>query len=214
MKKHILAALVTVLFVLPLAASALSSDEALKLLKDGNARYAAQSHQAEKRAATAAQQKPIAAVLACADSRVPVETIFDHGLGDIFVVRVAGNIATDSSVIGSLEYAIGNLHVPLLVILGHSRCGAVKAAVDQAKVSGALADIENSILPVVCRTRATHPELKGDAFFKQVIADNTIQAEADLLAKSPALCRLARAHRYRIVTAVYDIETGGIAWLN
>ncbi len=213
MKKHILSALAILLFALPLAVSALSFDDALKLLKDGNARYTANGQHAQKREVTARAQKPIAAILACADSRVPVETLFDHGIGDIFVVRVAGNIATDSSVVGSLEYAIGNLHVPLLVIMGHSQCGAVKAAVDNARVSGALADIQNSIYPVVCRVRAMHPELKGEALFNKTIAENAVQAEADLLAKSPALCRLARDHRVRIVTAVYDIESGRVAWL-
>ncbi len=214
MKKYILALFALLACALPLCAAAPDADSALKLLKDGNTRYLAGAAHADKRAATAREQRPIAAVLSCSDSRVPVEVVFDHGIGDIFVVRVAGNIATDSSVIGSLEYAIGNLHVPLLVIMGHSRCGAVKAAVDHAKVSGALADIENSIHPVVCRVRATHPELKGEALFNKVIAENTVQAEADLLAKSPALCRLAKDKRLKIVTAVYDLETGAVSWLN
>lgn len=104
-------------------------EKGLAALVEGNRRYQAQRlthpHQnAARRAALAAGQHPFAAVLSCADSRVPPEIVFDQGLGDLFVVRVAGNI-TDDVVLGSLEYAVEHLHVPLVVVLGHYKCGAV-----------------------------------------------------------------------------------------
>jgi len=212
MKKHILVLCAIVLTALPLCAAG-PADQALQLLKEGNARYLTKTNHAERREATAPGQKPFAAVLACADSRVPVEVIFDHGIGDLFVVRVAGNIGCDSAVMGSLEYAAEHLHVPLIVILGHSNCGAVKAAVDNAPVSGHIADIKYAIHPVVCRTRLAHPGLEGDALLRKVIEDNTLQAEADLLAQSRELCQLYKDHKLKIIRAVYDLASGRVEWL-
>src|SRR2546421_4904043 len=115
---------------------------ALKLLKQGNERFtqgklAARDIGASRRAALAKGQHPFAVVLTCADSRVAPELVFDQGLGDIFVLRVAGNIA-DRSVIGSIEYAVEHLHTPLIVVLGHESCGAVQAALEGKSLPGDL----------------------------------------------------------------------------
>src|SRR5438105_3479472 len=113
---------------------------ALDRLKDGNGRFAADKPAARKtdakrRAELAAGQHPFAVVLTCADSRVAPELVFDAGLGELFVLRVAGNIA-DPAVVGSIEYAVEHLHTPLIVVLGHESCGAVAAALDGAKLPG------------------------------------------------------------------------------
>ncbi len=129
---------VTALAAAP-AGPSLSADEALKMLKDGNARFvegkATHPHQdAARRALTAGQgQHPVATVLSCSDSRAPVELLFDQGIGDLFVVRVAGNVAATDE-IGSMEYAVDHLNTPVVVVLGHSQCGAVTAVVEGAKL--------------------------------------------------------------------------------
>src|SRR5438105_3680928 len=112
----------------------------LQRLKDGNARFAADKPNkrdvgADKRKELAKGQHPFAIVLTCADSRVAPELLFDAGLGELFVLRVAGNIA-DPAVVGSIEYAVEHLHTPLIVVLGHESCGAVAAALDGAKLPG------------------------------------------------------------------------------
>jgi carbonic anhydrase len=123
-------------------ASAFTADRAMELLREGNARYvnADPAHPncgGERRSETASEgQHPFVAVLSCSDSRVPVELVFDRGIGDIFVIRVAGNIAIDRGVIGSAEYAAGHLGVPLLVVMGHTGCGAVKAAISGTPLAG------------------------------------------------------------------------------
>ena len=122
------------------AASGISADEAMRVLKEGNARYVEgklqHPHQDRaRRALTAAQgQHPLATVLTCSDSRAPAEIIFDQGIGDIFVVRVAGNVAATDE-IGSIEYAVDHLAVPLVVVLGHSQCGAVTAVRGQRQAA-------------------------------------------------------------------------------
>ena len=164
------------------AGEVIRSDEALKLLKEGNARFVEMKlrHPDEtikQREETAVNgQAPFAAVLACSDSRVPVEAIFDRGIGDIFVVRVAGNIVMDNDVIGSIEYAVEHLHTPLLVIMWHTGCGAVKAAVDDSAVEGKILDIQKQIRPVALKTKEEHPELSGPDLVNAVAKNNALQA--------------------------------------
>ncbi|MCX5748883.1 MAG: carbonic anhydrase [Candidatus Saganbacteria bacterium] len=210
--------LLTALVMSVLAEANISRDAALKLLKDGNRRFADMkllhpNLNSERLKETAANgQKPFAVVLACSDSRVPVESLFDRGIGDIFVVRVAGNIASDSSVIGSVEYGLEHLHVPLLVILGHSDCGAVKAAVSDAKVSGHVVEIKNIISSVVGRVRKKQPSIEGEDLLNAVIKANVLETKQNLLAKSSEISSLFGKKEIKIVTAIYDIRSGKVKW--
>lgn len=197
----------------------ITPDEALKLLKSGNARFIEMKLQhpnetIERRKETAINgQKPFATILACSDSRVPVEAIFDRGIGDIFVVRVAGNIATDSSVMGSIEYAVEHLNSPLLVIMGHTDCGAVKAAVNNSAVEGKIRDIQKDIEPAVIKTKSEHPDLSGYALLNAVIKNNVLKAKAEVLSQSHIIKEAVDTGKLKIVTALYDIKTGKVEWI-
>lgn len=170
--------------------TAQTAEEALARLKEGNLRFVAMKmeHPEEtsaRREETAANgQKPFVMVLGCADSRAPVEMIFDRGIGDIFVSRVAGNVAADGSVIGTLEYAAGHLHVPLLVILGHTQCGAVGLALAGTEVEGSARDILKRIAPAAELAKEERPGLQGDALVTEAVKRNVFQAEKDLFSGS------------------------------
>lgn len=197
---------------------AITGSQALKMLKIGNERFIKKETICQDRNVgqriqeTAKGQKPFAIVLSCSDSRVPVEEIFDYGIGDIFVVRVAGNIAMDKGVIGSIEYAVKHLNVPLLVVMGHTDCGAVKAAIYGAPLEGDLRDIQKKIEPVAAKIRADNPELKGSALDNAVIKANAMQAKSDLLSGSKDIKDASSDGSLMIVTALYDVGTGAVSW--
>ncbi len=197
---------------------AISAAEALKILQDGNGRYLEGKprypHQGrERRALTAGQgQHPLAAVLSCSDSRVPVELIFDQGLGDLFVVRVAGNTAATDE-IGSLEYAVDHLNTPLVVVLGHSQCGAVTAVLENAKLPGSIPALLAPIKAAVARAREEHPEATGEPLLEAAIKDNVWQAMEDMLQKSPLIRSGVKAGSTRLVGAFYELDTGRVQWL-
>ena len=198
------------------AGPGLTPDEALKRLMAGNARYAAgrQVHPdgdvARRRSLTGGQH-PFATILACADSRVGPELIFDEGLGDLFVVRVAGNVV-DDVVRGSIEYAAIHLSTPLVMVLGHEHCGAVTATVealsgksnpaDQGSRIGALADL---IAPAVKATPADAPDNVEAA-----VLLNAQRMARRLLVESPPLSQRVRAGRLKIVSARYGLATGAV----
>jgi carbonic anhydrase len=196
----------------------ISADEALKLLKDGNARYiegkAQHPHQTrERRAITAGQgQKPFVTILSCSDSRVPVEILFDRGIGDIFVVRVAGNVAGGDEM-GSMEYAAEHLNIPLVVVLGHSQCGAVTAVAEGAKVHGHLAALLKPIQPAVGKAKAENPGVTGEALVNAAIKANIWQAMEDLLQKSSIIKGLVKAGKIKVLGALYELDTGQVQWL-
>ncbi|MCX5712438.1 MAG: carbonic anhydrase [Candidatus Omnitrophica bacterium] len=224
-KKSIIAVFITAFFIfitasIPVSAgNIIKTDEALELLKEGNARFVEMKLQhpnesIERREKTAIEgQKPFAIVLACSDSRVPVEAVFDRGIGDIFTIRVAGNIVMDSSVIGSIEYAAGHLHSPLFVILGHTECGAVETAISGVLLEGRISDIQKTIEPVAVLIKKEHPELSGSNLTNAVVRNNALQAKADILSKSRLIKELVDAGKLRIVTGVYDIKTGKVEWV-
>lgn len=201
------------------AGESIKPDEALRLLNEGNARFVEMKlrHPDEtigRREETAVNgQRPFAIVLACSDSRVPVEAIFDRGIGDIFVVRVAGNIVMDNGVIGSIEYAAEHLKSPLLVIMGHTGCGAVKTAVDDSAVEGKIRDIQKQIRPVAMKTEKEHPDLSGPDLVNAVAKNNALQAKRDLLSLSHEVKEMVDEGKLKIVTAVYDIRTGKVEWI-
>lgn len=195
-----------------------SADAALTMLQDGNARFAAgkpqHPHQDKaRRVLTAAKgQAPFATILSCSDSRAPVELLFDQGVGDLFVVRVAGNVAGVDE-IASMEYAADHLHTPLLVILGHSKCGAVTAVVEKAPLHGNLASLASKIKPAVFKARMAHRDLSGDALLAAAVKANVQQALADLLVRSIIIKDLVKAGKLKVLGAIYDLASGKVEWL-
>ena len=144
-------------------------------------------------------QSPDAAVLTCSDSRVPAELIFDVGIGDIFAIEVAGNVAFDSSVLGSLDYAVAHLKVPLLVVLGHSNCGAVNA-------SEAGPGDESSIGQIVNEIRCCFGGSDN-------IKANVLRQIEQLKDRSQAVAQALESHELVIKGAIYSLETGKVEWL-
>jgi carbonic anhydrase len=192
-----------------LSPSSLSPDEALEKLLAGNERFA-QHHpeypdQSEARVHEVAQaQHPFATVLSCADSRVPAEIIFDQGIGDIFDVRIAGNIATPEA-LGSIEYAAVLLETPLLMVLGHERCGAVTAAVQNEPLPGAIGTFVKAILPAVERVK----NQAGDRIDNAVTANVQYQIE-QLQQASSLLTARVQAGQLKIVGGRYDLDSGRV----
>ena len=190
---------------------------ALSRLQEGNERWAAGKTQnprtdAARMKAQAEGQTPFAAVLTCADSRIPVERIFDQGVGDIFDVRVAGNIAGDHET-GSLEYGAEHLKAPLLVVLGHTKCGAVNAAATQAAVGGHIPTLIQVINPSVARAQALNPTLKGAELVPAAIKENVWQSVFTILKTSP-ICRERIAKgELKVIGAVYNVADGSIEWM-
>ncbi|MFA4904508.1 MAG: carbonic anhydrase [Desulfobaccales bacterium] len=223
-KTALLLCLVLSLAVLagPVAASSagpgISTDEAARILKEGNGRYVdgkpRHPHQdRERRALTAGQgQHPLATVLTCSDSRVPPEIIFDQGIGDIFVVRVAGNVAATDE-IGSIEYAVDHLATPLVMVLGHTQCGAVTAVVDDDKLPPNIAALVEPIRPAVAKAREDHPEAAKDVLLNAAIKDNVWQAITDMLGASPIIRDKVKGGQVRVVGAIYEIDSGQVLWL-
>ena len=187
----------------------LTGEQALQRLIEGNDRFVAgqclhpdQSN--ERRAALTGGQTPFAIVLTCSDSRVAPELFFDQGLGDLFVIRNAGNVL-DDHVLGSMEYATEHLHVPLIIVVGHEKCGAVSAAVAGGAIPGHIHSITDDLAPVIEQTK----DLPGDQVDNAVRANAQRNAEI-LLHVEPILKEAVSAHKLRIVSARYDLDTGKI----
>jgi carbonic anhydrase len=224
--KRISLAMLILFMAVALAAPALattanpgiSADEAMRVLKAGNARYVEgklqHPHQDRaRRALTAGQgQHPLATILTCSDSRVPAEIIFDQGIGDIFVIRVAGNVAATDE-IGSIEYAVDHLAVPVVMVLGHTQCGAVTAVVENSKLPPNIASLVAPIKPAVDKAREANPEAAKDVLLKAAITDNVWQAIEDMLRQSPIIREKARDHHVQVVGALYDLDSGQVQWL-
>jgi len=197
---------------------AVTPDQALQQLTEGNLRF--QSSMSEhphtdqdRRCLTfTSGQHPVAAVLSCSDSRAPVEILFDQGIGDLFAIRVAGNVA-DVDEIATIEYGVGHLHTPLIVVLGHTKCGAVTAVVDGASLHGNLAQLTDNIKPAAAAAREAHPNLHGAALVSQAIQANVWQAVADLFGRSDEIRGAVQSGKVKIVGAVYDIHAGTVLWL-
>jgi carbonic anhydrase len=184
-------------------------DSAWQRLKEGNARFAADRTAVKdlgtkRRAELAQGQRPFAVVLSCADSRVVPEVLFDQGLGDLFVVRVAGNVAAPSE-LASIQYAVAYLHVPLVVVLGHEQCGAVEAAVAGKPLPGQLGWLVKQIFP------GKTPSEKGAAL-EAAIRSNALH-QAAVLRQSPELKEFVASQRTLIVAAEYSLTTGKVTWL-
>jgi carbonic anhydrase len=183
-------------------------DFALQKLKAGNERFVSQQVStgkptAARREETAESQHPFAIVLGCADSRTSPEIIFDQNLGDLFVVRTAGNLVDDHA-LGSIEYAVGHLGARLIVVLGHERCGAVKAAVESATAPGHIESLVRDIQPAVQAARKE----QGD------LLTNAIHENATLMAEKIRIHAKLGDHagEVRIVTGYYNLDTGKVQW--
>lgn len=195
-----------------------SPDEAMKLLVAGNARFVANGaehpHTDQNRRCDTFNngQNPFAVLLSCADSRAPVELLFDQGIGDLFVIRVAGNVA-DTDEIGTIEYGVGHLHSPLVVVMGHTACGAVKAVVGNAKVGPNIAKLVDNIVPAAQQVKTSLPGLSGDALVQAVVDANVMRSIRDLFTNSEEVRHLAGAGKIKVVGAVYDLHNGTVRWL-
>jgi carbonic anhydrase len=191
---------------------AVSPDTALARLVDGNERFVAGTtthpdQSVERRTELAGGQQPFAIVLTCSDSRVPPELIFDQGIGDLFVIRNAGNLL-DDHVIGSIEYAVEHLHTTLVVVLGHTKCGAVSAAVAGGEVPGHLKSIVDSLESAVAMAK----KKPGDAVDNAVRINARLSAAA-LAQTGPIIGEAVTAGQVKIVAARYDIATGQVEFL-
>lgn len=193
----------------------LTADEALARLKAGNARYVAGATdlapQAARRAELAGGQAPFVTVVACADSRVCPELLFDEGLGDVFVIRVAGNIATDA-VLGSIEYAGLHLGVNLVVVCGHRSCGAVTAAVDNVDLDGPATHSHIDALIDAIKPAVKLAREDGVAdLLDRAIRRNASYAAEQIATSEPVMAGL-RAQGVRVVPAYYDLASGGVSF--
>lgn len=191
--------------------SRLTPAQALQALIAGNDRFVASKrqnlHQDVVRVTEVAQgQAPFAAILSCADSRVVPEIVFDQGLGDLFVVRVAGNIATIEDV-ASEEYAAAILRVPLLMVLGHERCGAVSAALQGGEFPGTIGSLVAALQPAI----ALSARKAGDRLTNAIKANVSIQVR--YLQSSPVIADLVKENKLKVVGAYYDLDTGKVELL-
>jgi carbonic anhydrase len=191
-----------------IAQTNLTPDQALQLLIDGNQRFVQARREKPNQtwtriAEVAPSQAPFAAILGCADSRVPAEIIFDRGFGDIFVCRVAGNVATPEE-IGSLEFGTLILGAKVLMVLAHERCGAVKAAIEGGQLPGHIGSLTEAIQPAVESTR----NQPGDRVENACKANAILQANR--LKASPVISDLINQNRMRVVPAYYDLDTGAV----
>jgi carbonic anhydrase len=194
------------------AAPALSPDAALTKLLQGNQRYVRHKEQhpdetLARRKELVSGQHPFAVILSCADSRVPPELVFDEGLGDLFVIRVAGNIV-DDAVLGSMEYAIEHLGTKLILVLSHEKCGAVTAAVEGGKAPGHLQTLVAAIQPSVLATA----NLKGDRIHLCIL-ENARRVARQMRQSEPKLKEAVDRNELKVVAADYALDTGKVTLL-
>jgi carbonic anhydrase len=196
--------------------NAISPDDALKRIMEGNARYAANTAANKDfsagRAARVTGQHPVAAILSCADSRVAPELAFDQGPGDLFVVRVAGNFVNDDG-LASIEYAVKFLGTPLIMVLGHSNCGAVGAAIkvlkEGAKLPGHLQEMVRDIKPAVEIAKRGKP----DNLLQASIEENVRLGVRRLTTAKPIVSKLVQDKKVKVVGANYDLASGKVGLL-
>ncbi len=197
--------------------SPMSAEQAEKLMKDGSQRfikaYCGKTPKQGNKCLTdvAMRQAPFAVVVACSDSRVPPELLFDRGIGDLFIIRLAGNIVDDAA-LGSIEYAVDHLGTPLVVVMGHKRCGAVQATVEAVEknqqVPGHLPALVDALKPAVEQVK----DQPGDK------VDNAVRANiklitAKLKAAEPVLAPAVKAGKVRVLGAYYDLDNGKVTFV-
>jgi carbonic anhydrase len=198
----------------PARQSATTPDDALRMLKEGNERFVSgRTINCDLRAQvreTAAGQAPFATIVGCIDSRVPPELVFDQRIGDVFAARIAGNFINDD-IIGSLEFATKLAGAKLVVILGHTECGAIKGAVDGAKL-GYLTAMLRNFEPAIKASQGVAGEhnAKNKAYVQAVADANAKMAATQLTARSEVLRTLVEQKQLRVVSAMHDLATGRV----
>jgi len=218
----VFAAVLGVVLALPIFAqtqtkeslAALTPSKALDTLKEGNARFTGGKPKTRdlkaQVAATAAGQYPFAAVVSCMDSRVPIELVFDQGIGDLFGLRVAGNIV-DTNFLGSLEYATKVVGAKLIVVMGHTSCGAVKGAIDDVKL-GNLTALLADIQPAIAAAGPPVGTSKDHAFVDRVAAANVRLAMRHIREGSAVIREMLDSGKVGLVGSMYDLSTGKVVF--
>lgn len=196
----------------------MTSQEALERLKQGNNRFIDGILQrpnldAEWRRKTAVEgQNPFACVLTCSDSRVPVEHVFDTGVGDLFEIQVAGNVCGVIET-GSIEFAVWELETPVIVVLGHTKCGGVTASVKGITVTGPLKTLVDRIQPSTLTAMAMHPDYDEPMLIDETTRLNVFRSMEDMMLGSAVIRKALREGKTQLHGAIYDIETGVVEWL-
>ena len=197
------------------AQASMTADNAVKMLKDGNRRFVSgtmiQRDLMKQVKATGYGQYPLATVVSCIDSRAGPEIVFDQGIGDVFSARVAGNFVNED-ILGSLEFASKAAGSKVIVVLGHTSCGAIKGACDDVvlgNLTGMLAKIKPAMAEV---SMAGDRTSKNDAFVQMVAEANVKRTVNDIMVKSPVLKAMADAGEIKIVGAMLDVKTGVVTW--
>lgn len=189
-----------------------TAEEVLQTLKDGNKRFVSgnlehPNHCEESRQSLAAGQEPIATILTCADSRVPPVDIFDQGLGDLFVVRVAGNVIGDHS-LGSIEYAVKHLHTPVVIVMGHRSCGAIGAVASGAALEGHIATLGPAIQTAIKSVK----EIEGD-LINNASKELARQIAGKIAQSEPIVAEFVQNGAVKVVPAYYDLVSGEVEFL-
>lgn len=195
-----------------------SPEQAVARLRQGNERFTADRcvhpDMGRKRLTETATlgQHPFATIVTCSDSRVAPELIFDEGIGDLFVIRVAGNVCgTDE--IASIEYGVEHLGTPVLVILGHTHCGAVEATTAGGEPHGNIPALLEKIQPALAEVKHAHPQLQGEKLNEAVVEANIWHTVDGLFRQSPLTRHLVESGKLKVLAAKYDIATGSVQWL-
>lgn len=200
----------------PKARTAMTAEEALASLKDGNAAFVnagacAPTGGAARLAELARGQAPFAVIVSCSDSRTPPEVLFNKSLGELFVIRVAGGVV-DRSALGSIEYGVAVLGAPLVLVLGHSQCGAVEAAArvvtDNARFPGAIGELIAPIVPAVLKARS-----QGGDLLAASIDENVRRVTAQIVEQSPLVAAPVKSGKASVVGGIYDLATGKVAFM-
>jgi carbonic anhydrase len=186
-------------------------NDALAELKDGNKRFLdgkmANTDYIKQVADTKGDQHPHTMILSCMDSRIPPEIIFDQGIGNLFVARVAGNVE-DSNILGSIEYATKVKGTKLIVVMGHQRCGAVKGCIDNVKM-GNLTHLLDEIKPAI-----TGDTTNKDAMLEATVRNNVKLTISEILAKSEIVSDLVKQNKVKIIGAYYNLDTGAVSFMD
>jgi carbonic anhydrase len=189
----------------------LTPETAFKVLKEGNQRFIknlkTQRNHLDLVEDTSKGQYPFAVILSCIDSRVPAELVFDQGIGDIFSVRVAGNIVNED-ILGSIEYGCAVAGSKIITVLGHTKCGAVTAACKNVEL-GNITALLNKIKPAIATVKAE----KSDVAIEDVAVENVLQSIKEIRAKSEILTALEKEGKIKIVGAIYNVENGAVTFL-
>ena len=197
--------------------SSIPAAEALQILKDGNQRFidgkSIHPHSDFERIKEISKgQKPFVTINSCSDSRVPPELIFDQGFGDVFIVRNAGNVS-DTDEVGTIEYGTEHLGTNLVVVMGHTKCGAVTAVAKGDHVEGNIPKLVDNIVPAVEKVKHSHKNEDYSKWINEAITENVNQSIKDILRKSKIVSHLVQEGKVKIIGAIYDVETGKVIFI-